>query len=632
LLYVAAACCLIAVFAVIGLSLRPHGGPQAGRGRAPGPEPSAGGVIPTSKRVCGQPVLDSPYTYDGPAGSYRSGTAGLPTYGTPQSDFPSATAGMVLPTGLNDYLSYQLSPDTVYYLLPGIHVSSFQADKNDAFVGGRAGRLSSVLTGDYAQGGHAISSNGTIGNQSGVTIEYLTIEKYEPEGNAAAINQNANTNWTLRYNTIALNAPGAGVILGTGNVLKENCLTLNGQYGFQATDVSGFAGDSLTHGPYDITVTGNEISYNDTCDFEGKMVNAAIGWSAYNPVPERHRNPHCGTVVPDGNEGGFKLWQTNGVTIKNNYIHNNWGPGAWVDTGNANTTFTGNTFTDNDRQAIIEEISYNFSITGNYMARNDWVGGLGNSRFPSMAIYISESGSDRTFGGVPGCAEAACADQGAYPRESVISNNTLVNNGGNIFLWQNSNRFCSDSFDGICTWVKGGSSGPFSIAACRANLPTARANAITFAPVLTGSPAQDWWDGCRWRTENVSITHNEVDFNPADVMHCNPRAWPDCGSGGVFSEYGSPPGNGPGWATASQLTFFQHNTWADNAYHGPSTFYAWNQGNGRNPVSWANWTGRASAGDRCSSPGERQSGFCTGPFGQDTGSTYDPHPPGTGAH
>ena len=44
-----------------------------------------------------------------------------------------------------------------------------------------------------------------------MTIEYLTIEKFQPRADAAAINQSANTNWTLRYNTITLNAPGAGI-------------------------------------------------------------------------------------------------------------------------------------------------------------------------------------------------------------------------------------------------------------------------------------------------------------------------------------------------------------------------------------------------------------------------------------
>ena len=41
-----------------------------------------------------------------------------------------------------------------------------------------------------------------------------------------------------------------------------------------------------------------------------------------------------------------------------------------------------------------------------------------------------------------------------------------------------------------------------------------------------------------------------------------------------------------------------------------------------NPVSWADWTGEVPKGDKCSSAGDRQSGACTGPFGQDSGSAY----------
>ena len=81
-------------------------------------------------------VLHSPFNYDGAAGSYSSGRAGLPTYGKPGSDFPNATAGVILPAGTNSYASFQLKPNTVYYLLPGVHIGSLQADENDAFVGG----------------------------------------------------------------------------------------------------------------------------------------------------------------------------------------------------------------------------------------------------------------------------------------------------------------------------------------------------------------------------------------------------------------------------------------------------------------------------------------------------------------
>lgn len=581
--------------------------------------PSATSAVGT---VCGQSVLHSPYSYHGAAGSYRSGTHGLPTFDAPGATFPNAIHGVVLPTGVNNLSSYKLQPSTVYYLLPGTHVGSIQADANDVFIGGYWKGQQSILSGNYSNGGQAIDSNATIGNQPNVVIEYLTIEKYQPNIDAATINQETNTGWLIKNNTITLNVPGAGILLGAGNKLIGNCLTQNGQYGFQSADTDGFGKDALTGGPYGVVVSQNEISYNDTCDLSGLMNNPAIGWKNFNPVPAKYRNRKCGKVVGDGNQGGFKLWQTNGVTISQNNVHDNWGPGAWVDTNNANTTFSNNRFTGNESAAIIEEISYNFSITGNYMADNDWIDGLNNAGFPQAAIYISESGSDTMFGGVPACKESLCAGQPAYPRQSIISGNTLVNNGGSIFLWQNSSRYCSDGFDGPCTLVAGGPKGPFTVANCKANLPSAAVDKSTYIGQKTGSPSEDWWDGCQWRTTNVLVTKNTINFNPAHIMDCNSVAWPDCGAGGIFSKYGSPPNNVPGWVVPTQLTFYQNDVWSKNTYNGPSTFFAWNQGNGENPVSWMAWIRAVADGDRCTSSGDRHSGYCVGPFGQDSGSTY----------
>ena len=635
------ACCVVAALVAGGLSLHNSSPPtddqpagfgagagtstQTGASTETGTATGTGTKIKAGKQVCGKPILDSPYDYTGPAGSYSSGTPGLPTFGKPGSDFPKNTAGVVIPAGKKSYFSYELRPNTVYYLEPGNHIGSFMADQNDSFVGGLSHGTRTVLTGNYSGLDWGIDSNSSNGNQAGVTIEYLTIEKYQPVGEAAAVNQESNTDWTLQYNTITMNVPGAGVILGSNNVLRDNCLTLNGQYGFQSVATSSWGLDPMTRGAYNVTVEGNEISYNDTCDFEGLIDNSAIGWSKYNPVPPRYRNPHCGKVQPDGNQGGFKLWQTNGVTIKSNYIHDNWGPGAWADTDNANTTYTGNTFINNDDGAIIEETSYNFAITNNYMADNGWVGGLGNPGFPTPAVYISGSGSDTTFGGVPACPKKECPDQPSYPAQSVVSGNTLLDNGGNIFLWQDSNRFCSDGFDGICTLVHGGFSGPFTIKQCKANIPSASIDTTTYVGKRTGSPSQDWWDGCIWRATNVRITHNVINFNPAQIAHCNKSDWPACGVGGIFSQYGS---TAPYVSAAipTQLTFYQNNSWSDNIYNGPSTFFVWNQGSNDNPVSWEAWTKSTSGGDKCSSAGERSSGGCKGPFGQDAGSTYNSAP------
>jgi len=626
LVYAIAGVVVIAAF-VIGLTVSNSSAPankDSGAASQAGGNPAGTSIARAGRSVCGRPVLDSPFSYHGAAGSYPSGRAGLPTYGTSGSDFPNATAGVVLPAGAHDYASYQLSPDTVYYLLPGVHIGSLQADHGDAFVGGLWNGKRTILTGEYGQDRWAIDSNSSIGNQPGVTIEYLTVEKYLAGANAGTINPDTNTGWTIRNNTITLNVPGAGVVLGADNVLKDNCLTLNGQYGFQSVVANSWGADQLTGGPYNVTVEGNEISYNDTCDFEGLLDNQSVGWSKHNPVPSQYQNPHCGHVVPGGDQGGFKLWQTDGVTIKDNYIHNNWGPGAWADTNNANTTFTGNTITNNDSGGIIEEISYNFSITDNYIGNNGWGGGLADPNFPSGAIYVSASGSDRTFGGVPACPETSCRHQPSYPRQSVISRNTIVNNSGGVFLWQDSNRFCTDGFDTVCTLVRG-SAGPFTLSGCKANLRSASIDKTSYAGNLTGSPPEDWWDGCVWKTENVSITHNAINFNPAVIPHCNHTDWPACGANGIFSQYGSAaPYDTP--LTLTQFVFFQNNSWSANSYKGPSTFYAWNQGNGDNPVSWDSWIGEVSGGDKCSSPNEHQSGYCTGPFAKDAGSSYNPVP------
>lgn len=579
--------------------------------------------------VCSQPILKSPFSYNGAAGAYKSGTAGLPTYGTPGSDFPKDTAGDVLAANGKYYPSYVLRPDTVYYLLPGKHTNSIQAAPGDAFVGGFVHDKTSVMDGKNNGSAWAIDSNGPTPD---VTIEYLTIQNWNPLVDAAAINQESQPGWKIVFDTVKLNAPGAGLFAGNGGIVEHDCLTMNGQYGFQGG--GGIPNDPTTGGAYGITVKHNEISYNDTCDLEGLMNNQAAGWRNYNPVPPQYRDPYCGKVQGDGNQGGFKLWHTNGVTIADNWINHNFGPGAWPDTDNANTTISNNTFTKNTGPAIIQENSYNFSITDNYMVDNNWVEGLNNETFPEPAIYVSESGSDTIFGSVPACPEPACAGQGAYPHRSVITRNTLVDNGGGIFLWQDSNRICqAGAFDHACTLVDGSQQdksgkevGAFTENSCKANWPSAAFNPTNYAGITTGSPPQDYWDGCLWKTENVSVTGNAIDFNPAHIPHCNKTAWPACGANGVFSEYGGPPTSPPtqGWVIPTSITFFQNNTFSHNIYNGPSTFYAWNQGSSANPVSWADWTGPTSDGDKCSSAGERTSGRCTGPFGQDAGSTFNP--------
>ena len=142
-----------------------------------------------------------------------------------------------------------------------------------------------MLSGDYSGYSSAIDSNYSAGNQPGVTIEYLTIEKFTAARQCRGHQSGFQHQLDPRVQHGHPERARRRVIAGSDNTIKDNCLTLNGQYGFQSSVVGPWGHDSLTSGPYDVTVEDNEISYNDTCDYEGLLNNSAIGWTNYNPVP-----------------------------------------------------------------------------------------------------------------------------------------------------------------------------------------------------------------------------------------------------------------------------------------------------------------------------------------------------------
>ena len=236
----------------------------------------------------------------------------------------------MLPPETADYENWELSPDTVYYLAPGRHDGSFSANRGDVFVGGYADGVGSTLDGRYdAQ--TAIDSNITTGEQGDVTIRVPDDPELHaagrPDGDQPDRQPRLEAARTARSPSTS---PAGGIFAASDAVIRDSCLTLNGQYGFQSAQT--LQGDSLTGGPYNVWVERNEISYNDTCGLSGLLQNPALGWVDHNPVPAKYRNAHCGKVTGSGNQGGFKLWGTNGVMMRDNWIHHNWGVGGWVDT------------------------------------------------------------------------------------------------------------------------------------------------------------------------------------------------------------------------------------------------------------------------------------------------------------
>jgi hypothetical protein len=353
-----------------------------------------------------------------------------------------------------------------------------------------------------------------------VTIRYLTIQNFVPGQDNGAVNHDSGVGWTIQYNTIT-NNDGAGVMVGPSGVVSYNCLQNNGQYGFNA-----FAngGDS------NITIDHNEIAGNDTDNVDGI-------------------NPGCGCF------GGGKVWDTTNGAITNNWVHNNIGPGIWVDTNNAGLLIDGNYIADNSDEAIIYEISYNAQITNNNILRNGYVKGRlfanQGSTFPVAAIYVSNSGGDSRV------------DNGLYST-FTIANNSLTDNWGGVTLWQDTGRFCgSDPTSTFCT--RGGAG----------SLGTCVPGTINNAP---------YFSDCQWKTQNVSVHDNTFNFSRANV-----GCTTGCGEQAILANVGTTPPWSPylGNGVDAAITAQQNNHFATNAYTGDWQF-DWSN---TTPLTFTQWQG-----------------------------------------
>ncbi len=416
-----------------------------------------------------------------------------------------------VPSGNNSSLTLDRA-NTTYWFAPGNHTlgnSKFNQiipSDGDTYIGGPGAVISGQGVNDFAFAQHATD----------VTIEYLTIENFGSNGgnnNQGVVNHDSATGWTIEHNTIRDDA-GAGVMLGTGDVLKKNCLTRNGQYGFSAYSPSG---------PENLTVTENEISYNDTYNWEKK-------------------SPGCGC------SGGGKFWDTNGAVVTDNYVHDNENVGLWADTDNSGFDISHNYISNNYSEGVMYEISYNGLIAHNTFIHNGVGRGPTNPSFPTGAVYISESGSDKRVGG-------------PYGSTFSITGNVFIDNWAGVVMWENANRFCGpdspDNAGSSCTLV----------APTVAKVSTCRRPGIDVAPLF---------NDCRWRTMNVSVTDNKFMFTRSGVGNgC--ASSNGCGFNALFSIYGtSPPYKG--WIVPTNISDNQNNRFSGNTYSGPWLFMAANQG------------------------------------------------------
>ncbi len=164
-----------------------------------------------------------------------------------------------------------------------------------------------------------------------VTVRGLTIEKFGNLAQHGAVDTREGRGWLIEHNIIRLNH-GQGLVANTGSVTRHNLITANGQQG-----VGGHGSDLLFQ--------SNEISYNNTAGF-------SAGWSA----------------------GGSKWSHSTRLTVRDNYVHHNRGPGLWTDIDNIHTIYDANRVEHNTAAGIFHEISYNAVVRNNRVVGNGLVG------------------------------------------------------------------------------------------------------------------------------------------------------------------------------------------------------------------------------------------------------------------
>ncbi len=269
----------------------------------------------------------------------------------------------------------------------------------------------------------------------------------------------------------------------------------------------------------------------------------------------------------------------------------------WADTNNNGFTIENNYFSNNYSSAIQYEVSYNALIEDNNFVDNAWGDGAASAGFPSGAIYVSESGGDARVTNSSGI------------QTITISSNNFLNNWSGVVLWENANRFCSNGLPTTqCTLVD-------PSVATASSCQSALANPAENQP----GDSPDYFDLCRWKTQNVSVNNNNFSITPSAIgSDCTVAN--ECGLNAIFSEYGitAPYTNS---IVPTNIMFNQGNRFTDNTHTGPWSFVAWSQGSADNPVNFATWS--APVTDKCGTAGEISSGTCDSGFGQDAGSTYN---------
>jgi len=452
----------------------------------------------------------------------------------------SAPSGaIVVPAGDNTGFNFSQAGKT-FWFAPGEHTlgtgqySKIIPDSNSTFLGAPGAVLDGKNNNQYAFSGTA----------SNVRIAYLEIRNFgrgNDNNNEGVINHDSGTGWTMEYLN-AHNNDGAAVFIGTDNVVRNNCLKDNGQYGFSMYK-DQINGDSAIK---NIVVSNNEISGNNQDDWEAQIVG-------------------CGCT------GAGKFWDVQGATVTYNYVHDNLSTGLWADTNDIDFLFDSNWIEHNEGEGIWYEISYNATISRNVIKRNAWTSGVNNQGSPGPAIYISESGGDSRL-----------ASSVTGSNQLRINNNLIQDNFSGISIFENANRFCNS---------RGNTSSSYCTPFINPTKITTSAGAYpdpinASHPCYTNITSEPYLTDCRWHSKNIQVFNNEFRFNKNTV----PCAGDFCGVQSLFVTGADniPWDPNPQYNVSTiqnNVMFNNNNHFYSNAYYGDWRFVK----GGGDRINWNIW-------------------------------------------
>jgi parallel beta-helix repeat protein len=249
----------------------------------------------------------------------------------------------------------QNPPGTTYLIKAGVHRGQKVVPKTgDVFIG----EPGAIMDGNGVRQ-FAFHLGDSLPYGDNVRIEGLVIQNYIPPKQRGAITAGRGrgddtSGWVIQNCEIAYNQVGSGIRTGTKTQVLNNKIHHNDLLG-----VNGGGGDSLL-------IEGNEISHNNYRNMY------TWGWEL----------------------GGAKFTNARWLTVRNNFVHHNEGPGLWTDANSIFVLYEGNRVEDNTGQGIFHEISYDAIIRNNVIARNGWArpfwyygSGIMVGHSPNVEVY-----------------------------------------------------------------------------------------------------------------------------------------------------------------------------------------------------------------------------------------------------